>query len=45
MINFDGADFSECRPEEVIRLFWRSSVYINLDEDLNDFAPSVIQLR
>ena len=44
MINFDGADFSECRPEEVIRLFWRS-VYINLDEDLNDFAPSVTQLR
>ena len=24
MINFDGVDFSERRPEEVISFFWRS---------------------
>ena len=24
MINFDGVDCSECRPEEVISFFWRS---------------------
>ena len=27
MINVDAVDFSERRPEEVIRLFWRS-VYV-----------------
>ena len=28
MINFDAADFSERRSEEVISLFWRS-VYVH----------------
>ena len=27
MINFDAADFSERRPEEVISCFWRSVYY------------------
>ena len=29
MINFDGVDFSERRPEEVISFFWRS-VYVGI---------------
>ena len=33
MIHFDGVDFSERRPKEVISFFWRS-VYINSYSEL-----------
>ena len=34
MIHFDAVDFSECRSEEVISLFWRSVYFLFLTEEL-----------